>query len=486
MLIDGEWVAASSGGEREIVDPANSETIATVPEGTREDAKRAVAAARRAFDEGPWPKTTVQERSRLLNRVADLLERDEAELARMETLDTGKTLVESHADMQDIAGTFRYYGSLIAVHGGEINPVPADSLSMTTYEPVGVVGMISPWNYPLLQISWKIAPAIAAGCTFVAKPSELTPLTTIKIGELLQEAGLPGGVANVVLGAGAEVGAELSESPDVDFVSFTGGAVSGKKVAASASETVKRVALELGGKNPNVIFADADFDVAVDYALQAAFFHAGQVCSAGSRLLVEDSLHDDLVEAILARASRIKLGFGTEEDTEMGPVISAEHREKVEGYIKLAQEEGATLRLGGGRPKDEKFADGFFVEPTVFTDVKPEMRIAKEEIFGPVLTIERFGSEAEAVRNANATCYGLAGAVWTTDMTRAHRVARGLELGTVWVNDFHPYYPQAPWGGYKQSGTGRELGAAGLHEYLETKHISLNLDPQPSGWFGNS
>ena len=484
MLIDGEWVAAEGGAERGIMDPSNSETIATVPEGDRADARRAIAAARRAFDEGPWPHTLPQERSRVLNRVADLLERDESELARLETLDTGKTLVESHADMQDIAGTFRYYGALIAVHGGEINPVPAQSLSMTVHEPVGVVGMISPWNYPLLQISWKIAPAIAAGCTFVAKPSELTPLTTIKIGELLQEAGLPDGVANVVLGAGAEVGAELSESPDVDFVSFTGGVASGRRVAESATESIKRVALELGGKNPNLVFADADFDVAVDYALQAAFFHAGQVCSAGARLLVEDSIHDEFVDALLERAARIKLGFGTEPETEMGPLISAGHREKVEGYIELAREEGAKLRLGGGRPEGERFESGFFLEPTVFTGVEPGMRIAREEVFGPVLTLERFGSEEEAVRNANATDYGLAGAVWTTDMGRAHRVARGLKLGTVWVNDFHPYYPQAPWGGYKQSGTGRELGKEGLHEYLETKHISLNLDPRPSGWFG--
>jgi betaine-aldehyde dehydrogenase len=484
MLIDGEWVGSANGGEREILNPADSTTVATVPEGTRDDVRRAIVAARRAFDEGPWPHTTVQERSRILNRVADLLERDESELARLETLDTGKTLAESHADMQDIAGTFRYYASLIATHGGGINPVPAQSLSMTVHEPVGVAGMISPWNYPLLQISWKMAPAIAAGCTFVAKPSELTPLTTIKIGELLQEAGLPDGVANVVLGAGAEVGAELSESPDVDFVSFTGGVASGRKVAESATESIKRVALELGGKNPNIVFADADFETAVDYALQAAFFHAGQVCSAGARLLVEESIHDEFVDALLVRASRIKLGTGTEPETEMGPLISAEHREKVEGYIEIAKEEGAELRLGGRRPQDERFESGFFLEPTVFTGVRPEMRVAKEEIFGPVLTVESFASEEEAVRNANATEYGLAGAVWTTDMGRAHRVSRTLRLGTVWVNDFHPYYPQAPWGGYKQSGTGRELGVEGLHEYLETKHISVNLAPEPSNWFG--
>lgn len=484
MLIDGEWTLAEGSGEREVTNPATGEVLASVPEGTRGDVRRAIAAARRAFDEGPWPRTTVQERSRVLYRVSELLERDRGVLAEMETLDTGKTLAESVIDMEDIAGVFRYYAALAATHGGETNPVGAEALSLTTYEPIGVAGMIAPWNYPLLQISWKMAPALAAGCTFVAKPSELTPLTTLKVAGLLEEAGMPAGVANVVLGAGAEVGAELSENPDVDLVSFTGGVESGRKVARSAVDSVKRVALELGGKNPNIVFADADFETAVDYALNAAFLHAGQVCSAGSRLLVEDGLHDDFVEALLARARNIKVGPGMDRETEMGPVISAEHREKVEGYIRLAREEGAELRLGGGRPEGERFGNGFFLEPTVFTGVEPGMRLAREEIFGPVLTVERFGDEEEAVRRANGTSYGLAGAVWTGDIGRARRVARALRLGTVWVNDFHPYYPEAPWGGYKESGQGRELGVAGLHEYLETKHVCVNLDPKPSGWFG--
>jgi betaine-aldehyde dehydrogenase len=484
MLIDGKFVEARGGHTRQVLNPATAEVIAEVPEGDRRDAEAAVAAARRAFDSGPWPRSSVQQRAKLLREVAVLLDRDLEALAQLETLNTGKTLTESRADMAQIAAVFHYYAALIVTQTGEVNPVEAAALSLTVLEPVGVVAQITPWNYPLLQASWKIAPALAAGCTLVAKPSELTPLTTLKIAALLQEAGLPDGVANVVLGTGAEVGAALSEHPEVDMISFTGGNLTGAAISRAAAQSAKRVALELGGKNPNIIFADAPFDAAVDYALNAVFYHAGQVCSAGSRLLVEDALHDKLVAAILERAGRIKLGYGQEEATEMGPLISAEHRDKVEGYIKLAQEEGAVLRLGGKRPAGEKFARGFFLEPTVFTGVKPDMRVAQEEIFGPVLTIERFTGEAEAIKNANATRTGLAGAVWTNDVAKAYRVAQALRLGTVWLNDFHPYYPEAPWGGYKESGNGRELGRAGLREYQEEKHLYLNLKVEPTGWFG--
>lgn len=485
LLIGGDWRAASGGGTRPVVNPATGETIVEVPEATREDVERAVAAARRAFDSGPWPAITARERSLLLHRSAQLLERDIEEFARLETLDTGKTLTESRADMQDIAGVLRYFGSLIATQTGSVNPVPADALSLTLHEPLGVVAMITPWNYPLLQASWKIAPALAAGCTFVVKPSELTPLTTLRFAELLEEAGTPAGVVNVVLGAGGEVGAALVEHPEVDMVSFTGGIDTGRVIGRAAANQVKRVALELGGKNPNIVFADADFDAAVDKALEAVFFHAGQVCSAGSRLLVESSLHDRFVDAVLERARRIRLGFGWEEDTEMGPLISPQHRDKVEGYIELAQEEGAQLRLGGGRPSEERLASGNYLEPTVLTGLPSDGRVASEEIFGPVLTVERFEGADEAVRLANATETGLAAAVWTSDTPKGVKTARRLRFGTVWLNDFHPYYPEAPWGGYKQSGVGRELGLTGLREYQEEKHLYLNLGIEPAGWFGS-
>jgi betaine-aldehyde dehydrogenase len=484
MLIGGNLQEAASGRTREIVNPATGETIAVVPEADRLDVEAAVAAAREAFDSGPWPHSSSRERAKVLWRAAELLERDLDEIARLETLDTGKTLPESRDDVAQIAAVFRYYAAAITTQQGAVNSVPAEALSLTLHEPVGVVAQITPWNYPLLQASWKMAPALAAGCTFVAKPSELTPLTTLKMGELLAEAGLPAGVANIVSGTGAEVGAPLVEHGEVDMVSFTGGIDTGRLIARAAAQSVKRVALELGGKNPNIVFADADFEAAVDHALNAVFYHAGQVCSAGSRLLVQDELHDRFVEAILRRAARIRLGYGWEEGTEMGPLISAEHREKVEGLIGLAQDEGALLRLGGKRPAGEKFERGFFLEPTVFTGVTPGMRIAGEEIFGPVLTVERFSDEAEAVRNANDTPTGLAAGIWTGNTSRGVRVARALRFGTVWLNDFHPYYPEAPWGGYKESGVGRELGAAGLSEYQEQKHLYLNLDVGPAGWFG--
>ncbi|GGE27520.1 betaine aldehyde dehydrogenase [Marinithermofilum abyssi] len=485
MFIDGEWVEAQSGETREIINPYNQEVIAVVPEAGRDDAKRAIQAARKAFDEGLWPDMPATERGQKLYQVAELIEKNKEELARLETLDTGKTLVESQADMDDIAGVFRYYAGLADKDGGEMIDAPIENaVSKVVREPVGVCGMITPWNYPLLQASWKLAPALAAGCTMVLKPSEITPLTTLKIAELLEEVGFPKGVVNIVTGAGPTVGAELSENTDVDLISFTGGIETGKKIMQAASNNVKKIALELGGKNPNIVFADSDFETAVDYALNAVYFHAGQVCSAGARLLVEENIHDRFVEELVKRVKNIKLGNGMDENTQMGPLTSAEHRTKVEKYIEIGKEEGAKLLIGGKRPEGAAFEKGFFVEPTIFDGCTSDMRIVQEETFGPILTIETFRTEEEAIRLANDTIYGLAGAVWTGDMNRAQRVSRALRMGTVWINDFHPYFPQAPWGGYKQSGIGRELGKTGLEEYTEQKHIFQNLDPQPMKWFG--
>ena len=477
-LIGGEWHPAS-GGSRDVLDPGTGAVLASAPEAGPGDVDAAVAAARTAFDDGPWPHTPVQQRVRLLHDVAQRLEADEERLATLETLDTGKPLAESRVDVRDVAGVFRHFAAVVATTAGELSPVDAPGLSFTTYEPAGVVGMITPWNYPLLQVSWKIAPALAAGCTFVAKPSEHTPFTTLALGELLAAAGVPPGVCNIVLGGG-EVGARIAAHPGVDVVSFTGGVASGRSVARSAADTVKKVALELGGKNPNIVFADVDLETAVDHALNAAFVHAGQVCSAGSRLMVQDTLHDAFVERLLVRAARIRVGHGTDTGTEMGPLISAQQRDRVHQHVVGAVDDGATLALGGVVPE----GPGFFYPPTVLTGVTPAMRIAREEVFGPVVTVERFAAEEEAVRLANDTPYGLAGAVWTGDLARARRVAGALRLGTVWVNDFHPYFPQAPWGGRKHSGIGRELGRHGLEEFLEPKHVYVNLEPRPLGSFG--
>lgn len=485
MHIDGLWTRAQSAATRDIINPFDQTVIATVSEGNREDARDAIDAARRAFDLGPWSKTTGPERGRKLLLLADLIERDTEELARLETLNTGKTLEESRWDMADIAGIFRYYAGLADKDGGEViaSPVP-DSTSIVVREPVGVCGQISPWNYPLLQAAWKLAPALAAGCTVVMKPSEITPLTSIKVTELCAEAGFPEGVVNLVLGPGASVGAELAENPDVDLISFTGGIETGKTIMRAAATNVKKVALELGGKNPNIIFDDADFDTALDYILNGVFFHAGQICSAGARVLLQDGIHDRMVEALAERMAKIRMGDGMTDGTQMGPLISAAHRDKVESYIGIARKEGARLLLGGKRPADPALANGFFVEPTLFTECTNDMRIVQEEVFGPVITIERFSTEDEALARANSTIYGLSAGFWTRDPDRMRRMSADLRFGTVWVNDFNVYFTQAPWGGYKQSGLGRELGRMGLEEYTEVKHIFQNHNARPIRWFG--
>lgn len=488
----GEWRAAVSGATREILDPADALPFAVVAEGDEKDTDLAIAAARRAFDEGEWPRTPAGERAALLRRVADLLVRDREQLGLLESRDAGKTVEEGRVDIDCVADAFRYFADLVAAEspGRVVDAGSPDIHSVVVHEPIGVCSMITPWNYPLLQASWKIAPALAAGNTFVVKPSEITPMTTIALIELLVEAGLPAGVANIVTGPGHSVGARLSEHPDVDLVSFTGGLISGTKVAQAAAPTVKKVALELGGKNPNVVFADAcatdeGFDTAVDQALNAAFIHSGQVCSAGARLIIEESVRDRFVAELARRAEKIRLGRGTEDGVECGPLVSEQQRAKVETYVESALKEGAVLRSGGKRPapSPQRPENGYFYEPTVLDHCHREMRVVREEVFGPVLTVETFRTEDEAVALANDTEYGLAGGVWTTDAGRARRVAGRLRHGTIWINDFHPYLPQAEWGGFGKSGVGRELGPAGLAEYRETKHVYQNLAPKPVRWF---
>ncbi|MCC3767731.1 aldehyde dehydrogenase family protein [Streptomyces sp. UNOC14_S4] len=492
ILVDGVWRAAASGAQREVLDPADARTLAVVAEGGAEDTDAAVAAARRAFDHGAWPRTPVAERAALLRHVGDLLQRDREAIALTESRDTGKTLEEGRIDVDDVTNAFRYFADLVVSEGaGRVVDAGSDEVhSVVVHEPVGVCALITPWNYPLLQASWKIAPALAAGNTFVIKPSEVTPLSTVHLLRLLQEAGLPAGAANLVTGAGDPVGARLSEHPDVDLVSFTGGLTSGVKVAQAAAPTVKKVALELGGKNPNVVFADAcatdaDFDTAVDQALNAAFIHSGQVCSAGSRLIVEESVRERFVTELARRAERIRLGRGTEKGVECGPLVSAQQLDKTEAYVASALSEGAVLRSGGHQPEpsDVRPATGYFYAPTVLDRCHRRMKVVREETFGPILTVETFRTEDEAVELANDTEYGLAGAVWTKDAGRARRVAGRLRHGTVWINDFHPYLPQAEWGGFGKSGTGRELGPAGLAEYREAKHVYQNLAPKPVRWF---
>jgi betaine-aldehyde dehydrogenase len=425
---------------------------------------------------------TAADRAALLFRLAAKIEEHGAEFQHIDTLNNGKPLRETAYDVADAANCFRYYAGLATKPHGQTFDVPAPSQSFTVREAIGVCGQIVPWNYPLLMAVWKLAPALAAGNTCILKPAELTPLSALRLATIFEELEFPRGVVNVVTGAGPVVGAELAENDLVDKIAFTGGTVTGRSIMRAAVGNLKKITLELGGKSPNIVFSDADFETAVDYALFGIYANAGQVCSAGSRLVLQESIADRFVGELVERAKKIRIGNGFDPNTEMGPIISRAHLERVEGYLEAGKSEGAQLLCGGSRIGGA-LAAGNFVAPTIFDRTTADMRIVREEIFGPVLVIQRFKEEADAVKIANDTIYGLAGAVFTQDAAKAHRVVRKLRAGITWINAYHPTYNEAPWGGYKQSGMGRELGTYGYDAYTEVKQINVNLDVVPSGWF---
>jgi betaine-aldehyde dehydrogenase len=445
----------------------------------------AIEAARREFDEGPWSRTPAQERAAKLFKLADLIESRAEELAEFETRNNGKPLREARFDAADAAGCFRYYAGLATKpHGQTFEVGDPNIVCQTVREPIGVCGQIIPWNYPLLMAAWKIAPGLAAGNCCILKPSELTPLSVSVFFQLIDEVGFPPGVAQLVYGPGETVGQHLAASPLVDKIAFTGGGVTGRKIMTAAASNFKKVTLELGGKSPNIVFADADQNLALEYAMFAIFAGQGEVCSAGSRLLLERSLADSFLPRLEAACEKITVGSGLDPDTEMGPLISRAHQKKVLDYIQTGLDEGAELLCGGAAYTDYRAA-GNFVQPTVFGSTRPDMRIVREEIFGPVLTVQLFDTEEEAIRLANDSAYGLAGGVFTNDASRAQRVIRSLRAGITWINCYHPTFNEAPWGGYKQSGIGRELGTYGYEAYTEVKQITHCINPQPLGWFKN-
>jgi len=485
LFINGEFVDSAGETTLESINPANSEVIAKVAEAREADIDKAVQAARRAFEEGSWPKMSATDRGRLLRRIADLIQEGRGELARLETMDVGKPIRDSsRVDLPLVVDCFEYFAGMADKVMGETIPVPGKFLNFTLREPVGVVGQIIPWNYPLLMAAWKMAPALAAGCTVVLKPAEQTPITALELAKICQEAEVPPGVVNICPGFGEPAGAALASHPDVDKVAFTGSTAVGKLIMEMGAKNVKRVSLELGGKSPNIVLDDADLEEAVPGALFAIFLNSGQVCAAGSRLFVHEKIYDTFMERFLEGAKNIKLGDPLDKETQLGPMVSAEQLEKVETYVQIGQEEGAKLVLGGKRPDNPALAKGFYFEPTVFVDVDYRMRIAQEEIFGPVVVVIRFSDDRELIKMANSTIYGLAAGIWTTNVKRAVNLAKAIKAGNIWVNTYNMIPNQAPFGGFKQSGVGREMSRHVMDLYTEVKNVMVYLGKGGVRWFG--
>ncbi|PWN45203.1 putative aldehyde dehydrogenase [Ceraceosorus guamensis] len=495
LFIDGQWRFSSDGRSRPSINPWDGSIITHVSEASPSDASLAISSSSHFFKTSSFAHLTFSERAGLLSKIADLLQRDKKRLSEIETKDTGKTLAESETDVDDVTNVFRFYAEeapkLDIPRRITGHDVPDSVESITVKDPVGVCVLIAPWNYPLLQICWKLAPALAAGNACIIKPSEVTPLVTIELVKLMLEAGVPPKALQLLTAGGESVGPTLTESEDVDLVSFTGGLNTGRSILKSAAGTVKRTCVELGGKNPQVVFADTPLDRAIDTVLTSVFLHSGQVCTSATRLIVEESIADAVVSGVVERASQIRLGNGLDPSSETGPLVSAAHLAKMDQYIAMGKKDGAVLRCGGSKPdrNDERYRhlhkDGFFFLPTVFDKCHRDMQIVQAETFGPILTVERFanGDEERAIFLANDTKYGLGGGVQSGDAAKASRVARRLRHGTVWTNTYGAYTPRAEWGGFGMSGNGRELGLAGIEEYVETKHMYTETNPALMGWF---